>query len=187
MSRLTQAGQVGDYQKELEKETEMRTALSPAIKKMTTVAWDILEYMMSNPGGSQKDCSVYLKVTQAYISRVVNSPCYQVEVKRIRKQRMDEKLAAAGESSVDRLMRITDSDESADGDAIEASKVVLGALGYRNQSGGQGSVSVNVGIDGNAASFGVNADMIAEARARREEKLVGGKGYVESNTLQESD
>lgn len=153
------------------------------IKQMTNTAWDILELEMCNPGIRQIEIAEKLGISRPYISRVVNSPCYQLEMRRMRNQRIFAKLHDAGEAGVDRLKRIVEDEDSADSDAIEASKVTLEALGFRgSQKGG-----VNVFLPGSGEGgegLGVTADMVNEARQRREEKVINGKA-VEVKDVEE--
>lgn len=147
-----------------------------AIKKMTNKAWLIFEVQMSNPGITGQDIAKHTGCTAAFVSRVINSPCYEKEVRRMRNKRILDKLEDVVMSSLKRMDDIVQDEGSDDSDAIEVAKVALTAMGmYGNNAGKNPAIQVNVGAGTpEGHGLGVTAEMVTEARERRKEKIIEG-------------
>lgn len=143
------------------------------ITKMTDKAWDILMLVVANGNMTQAEIAEAVESHQVYVSRVINSPCFQEELKTIKRQRIHDKLNDVMMDGADRMQSILNDEESADANAIAAFKAVAGAAGIGGGNGGGNGTNVNVSVG--AESLGVTPEMIAEANERKRKKVFEGE------------
>lgn len=148
-----------------------RVHKSPEVKTMTPTAWAVYEIVTQKPRAKQQEIADAVGITRPYVSRIVNSSIFQLEMRKWRNSRL---LAAVENSATDAAERMGiiakhSEDEST---AIEATKVLFEAVGMRNNQG-RGGVNVNINApQENNNPFGVTGNMVQEAQRRRQEKLI---------------
>lgn len=149
-----------------------------SIKKMSDLAWMVLEIKCTNPKLTQVEIAEAAGCTTPYVCRIVNSKCFQDEMSKIRQARIMKKLEEAGEAGVDRLQRIVESDDSANRDAIDATELMMKGIGIISQGGNGSGVNVQIGAV-TPEGLGVTSDMVREAAARRREKVINEKEAID--------
>lgn len=147
----------------------------PQIKTMTKGAWAVFEIVACNPNATQKQIAKETNLTRPYVSRVVNSKIFKDKVKELRTATILERVHRLSEKGLDRAIKIVEDNDSSDGIALDALKVGMSAMGLTG-NGGKGGVNVQVNTGNQGTNvLGVTADMVNEARERRQARLLEGK------------
>lgn len=145
------------------------------IKSMTKGAWAVFEILANKPRATQIEIAEKTGMSRPYISRIVNSQVFNDQIKQLRVATIEARIHDLAEKGIDRAIRIVENDESSDKVAVEATRMALGAMGFSEKNGGGG---VNVQINNTPVEvnpFGVTADMVNEARQRRQRKILEGE------------
>lgn len=140
----------------------------------------VLDVLIERPDIKQKDLAVELGMSVSWLSTIMGTDLFRAELSRRRELLVEAKNAALVDSlqdnvsrGVSRMGRIVDNDESSDATAVNATKTMLAALGMggRNTTTTTNNTTNNTQVNAENAALsvnGVSAEMLAQARARRE-------------------
>lgn len=171
MSRATnEAGEVIQTEKK-KKELPVDENGKRIVTKMTALAWDILLEHMADMKLTQAQIAEKVGSHPVYVSRVMSSPCFKQEKTQILRQRIHDRMNTTLEKGADRMDRIFDSEDSSDAVAVEAFKAVAKVAGLD----GGGQQQAPAAGNGVTVNLGVTPEMIAEANARRRERIFEGQ------------
>ena len=155
------------------------------LKKLKHNHYQIMDYMLSNPGATQTEIARAMKITPAWLSQVINSDLFKEEYKRqysqvrdMRDHRLVNRIYDLAEKSLDTVVAVLEDEEAPASVKVQANKNMLTALGFM---GGGSSVTVNnsettVNAQKAQVNQGVDRAELEEARQRRAERLGGRAG-----------
>lgn len=149
---------------------------TPQLKSLRPHHHAIMDYILANPTDNYGSVARAFKVTQAWLSTVINSDLFQQQLQERRalldKQVNDSimsKLQKMAEKGLDNLLDAQDDEEVSVAVQHDITKTALSALGFLNNGRGNGpSVVVNNNTTNNTMS--VTSDAVAAARARIQER-----------------
>ena len=141
-------------------------AESASIAKMSITHHAILDWLLLNPEKPMRDCAAHFRITQAWLSCVVQSGCFQAELAKARAQiqmhvtqELPMRLQGVAHVALDRIAQHMETSTDADF-ALKALDTAMKGLGA-----GKANVSLNFNQQNNVQQLFATPADLAKARA----------------------
>lgn len=150
-------------------------AESAGIVAMGITHHAILDWLVLNPEKSRRECAAHFRITQAWLSCVVNSGCFQAELAQRRMeisstvaQDLPARMQTVGHMALDNITRHleTSTDPEFALKALDSAMKGLGA--------GKASVVINANQQNNVQQLFATPEDLAKARAMMGQAALGG-------------